>query len=341
MNEKLFAGSGVFLLAVALLAGGLGTASPPAAPPGARILAAATDLFDSLNEKERAKALVDFKSRERFDWHFIPKERKGIPLKDLEPAARTKVLALLSASLSEKGARLVQTVMSHEDILREIEGSKRRFPRDPLLYHLTFFSRPSREGPWGYSFEGHHLSVNVTLEGERVLSATPLFYGANPAIVREGPQKGLRILAGVEDLARDLVRSLKEPERKACLAEEGGAVPEEVPAGKESVPYSGSLPAGVSADSLGEDARAKLGELIAQYTNNLPAEIVQGVLEGGLKGVRVAWRGSLEPYQPHSYLVHGPGFVISYTNRQDGAAHIHSCFRSLKGEFGLPPESKG
>src|SRR6185503_2705515 len=254
---------------------------------------------------------------------------------------RAKVQTLLAASLSEKGAKLVQTVMSHEDILREIEGAQRKFPRDPLLYHLTFFSRPSRQGPWGYSFEGHHLSVNVTLEGDRLLSASPLFYGANPAIVRDGPQKGLRILGGVEDLARDLVRSLKEPERKACLGEEGGVVPEEVPAGKESVPYKGPLPAGVAADSLGEEARAKLAELIAQYTGNLPPEIAQGVLESGLKGVRVAWRGSLEPYQPHSYLVHGPGFVINYTNTQNGAAHVHSCFRTLKGEFGLPPESKG
>src|SRR6266498_3064520 len=108
MNEKLFAGSGIFLLAVALLTGGLGKASAPAAAPGARILATASDLFDSLNEKERAKALADYKSRERFEWHFIPKDRKGVPLKELEPAARTKVLALLSASLSEKGARLAE-----------------------------------------------------------------------------------------------------------------------------------------------------------------------------------------------------------------------------------------
>ena len=48
------------------------------------------------------------------------------------------------------------------------------------------------------------------------VGATPLFFGANPAEVKSGPKKGLRVLATVEDLARELVGSLSDAQRKKC-----------------------------------------------------------------------------------------------------------------------------
>src|SRR5262249_28922125 len=188
---------------------------------GARILKAAAELFDSLSEGEKSAALFDYSSEERYNWHFIPRERKGIPLKNLSDSQRAKAKALLAAGLSETGAKKAEQVMSLEDVLREIEGPERKFPRDPLLYHISFFAKPSKDGRWGWRLEGHHLSFNFTLQGEEVLSSTPAFYGANPAIVREGPKKGLRVLAPVEDLARELVTSLDADQLKSCKGEEG------------------------------------------------------------------------------------------------------------------------
>src|SRR2546426_682058 len=179
MNERFFALSGAFLLAVVLwtlTSGGLDPRAPRAAQAeagcGPRILKAAADLFDSLGEKAREKALFEFKNEERYNWHFIPRDRKGVTLGELDEGQQSRVRALLSAALSERGARKAGEVMAHEAILAGIEGPQRKFARDPRLYYLTFFSRPSRDGRWGWRLEGHHLSLNFTLDGDRVLSFT-------------------------------------------------------------------------------------------------------------------------------------------------------------------------
>ena len=342
MNKCLFGLSGAFLVAV-LLASVLTGRTEGTLPAflgektGPRIFKAASEVFDSLSEDQRKIALHEYSSEERFNWHFIPRDRKGIPLKDLNESQRQKVKGLLSASLSETGARKAQEVMSLEDILREMEGPERKFPRDPFLYHVSFFAKPSKEGRWGWRLEGHHLSFNFTLKGEEVLSSTPAFYGANPAIVREGSKKGLRVLGPLEDVARDLVTSLDADQSKACKGEEGGAVPEEVP-GTEKPRYSGPYPAGVGAEKLTAAQKKVLQKLIHEYTQNLPQELAEAYdKENGenLQDVHFAWRGGVKPYEPHSYLVHGPAFVINYTNTQNNAAHVHSCLRRLKGEFGL------
>ena len=80
--------------------------------------------------------------------------------------------------------------------------------RDPGLYYLRVFGDPGGPRPWGWRFGGHHVSLhNLVVDGELV-ATTPCFLGADPAI---SPLLGgavNRPLARVEDLARDLVRSL-------------------------------------------------------------------------------------------------------------------------------------
>lgn len=340
MNKCLLGLSGAFFLAVLVgssLSGRSDGIAPAEGKTGARILKQAAELFDSLDEKQRKMALFDYSSDERFNWHFIPRDRKGIPLKDLDDGQREKVKGLLGAGLSERGAKKVGEVMSLEDILRELEGPKRTFPRDPLLYYVSFFAKPSKDGRWGWRLEGHHLSFNFTLQGEEVLSSTPAFYGANPAIVREGPRKGQRVLGEVEDLARELVTSLDPDQLKASKGEEGGAVPEEVP-GTEKPRYTGPYPAGVGAEKLTAAQKKVLQKLIREYTQNFPEDLASaGERESSedLKDVHFAWRGGVKPYEPHSYLIHSPAFVINYTNMQNDAAHVHSCLRRVKGEFGV------
>jgi hypothetical protein len=78
--------------------------------------------------------------------------------------------------------------------------------RDPGLYYLRVFGEPGSP-TWGWRFGGHHVSVNNLVVGGAVVATTPSFLGADPATA---PLLGsvLRPLAGPEDLARELVRSL-------------------------------------------------------------------------------------------------------------------------------------
>src|SRR5690606_13027085 len=89
--------------------------------------------------------------------------------------------------------------------------------RDPGAYCILFFGQPSESGTWGWRFEGHHLSINLTMIEGKWISGTPLFMGANPAEVLKGPRKGMRPLAPEEDLGRKLVNSLDDEQRRNAI----------------------------------------------------------------------------------------------------------------------------
>ena len=109
-----------------------------------------------------------------------------------------------------------------EGILREIESFG--WFRDPELYWFTIFGEPSDSAPWGWRFEGHHVSLNFLSTRGNVTVSTPAFLGANPARVPSGPRAGWRLLPAEEDLARRLLASLTPEQRsRAVLSERAPA----------------------------------------------------------------------------------------------------------------------
>src|SRR5438874_615628 len=173
--------------------------------PAEEMAGAANNFLAALTPEQRGKAVYELKDEERFDWHFIPKPRKGLPVKEMSPAQRNLAHALLSTGLSQQGYAKAATIMSLEQVLFDLE--KKGPTRDAELYFFTIFGAPGNTA-WGWRLEGHHISLNFTVAGGRVLAVTPSFMGANPGEVREGPRKGLRVLGAEEDLARRLVKSL-------------------------------------------------------------------------------------------------------------------------------------
>ena len=130
-----------------------------------------------------------FDSPERFNWHWIPRERKGLPIKELKPEQRALAFGLLDTGLSTKGVIKATTIMSLEEILR-VEEHGTGPVRDPELYFVSVFGDPDDQGEWGWRIEGHHLALNYTLQDGRVVSATPFMFGSNPAEVHPGRGKG-------------------------------------------------------------------------------------------------------------------------------------------------------
>ena len=332
MNRRLFFASAAFLTCVALMKVVFAVTAAPRT--GERLLHAASALFDSLTDEQRKVALFEYSSEERFLWHFIPKDRKGLPLRDMKDEQRAAAKLILAAGFSEAGAKRAQEIMGLEDVLREMEGPKRQFPRDPLLYHVFFFGKPSTVDRWGFRYEGHHFSASFTLKGAELVSATPLFHGANPGLVKDGPTKGLRVLAKEEDLARALVSSLSEEQLKSA---KGEGAPEEVP-GTEKAKYTGPFPPGITGDKLSAEQKESLRKLLKQYAEALTEDEATPFLkeaDGDLKDIHFAWRGGLKSGEGHSYMLHNPVFMINYINAQNDAVHPHSCLRLMKDEFGL------
>src|SRR5579864_7097945 len=154
---------------------------------------AAKAFLASLNPEQRAQATFQFQDDERFDWHFIPKPRKGLPLRDMTSEQKQLAHALLSAGLSQRGYIKATEIMSLDEVLRLLENGKGP-KRDPEGYFFTVFGEPSANGTWGYRVEGHHLSQNFTVVNGKI-AASPSFFGSNPAEVKDGQRKGLRVLA--------------------------------------------------------------------------------------------------------------------------------------------------
>lgn len=298
----------------------------------AEMTTAAQAFMNTLDEAARERATMAFEDEERFNWHFTPRERKGLPLKAMTPEQRMAAHDLLRSALSSKGYLKATSVIYLENILKVLENGSPR--RDPELYFFSIFGTPGSDEPWGWRLEGHHLSLNYSSVTD-TLSTTPAFFGANPAEVRSGPSAGLRVLAAEEDLARDLMAMLSEAQREqAIILEEA---PEEIVTG---VARKASLESfeGLAASEMTEAQRTLLRRLLEEYAHNMPHDVAHRQLrhieEAGFDSLHFAWAGTLERGGPHYYRIHGPTVLFEYDNTQNNANHVHTVWRDFEGDFG-------
>lgn len=304
---------------------------------------AANKFLGSLSAEQRQKATFAFEDEtNRLDWHFIPRERKGVPLKELDAKQRDLALAFLRTGLSAAGYKKATSIMELETILGEIEAKARAasgrgggISRDPSLYFFSVFGTPGAKPAWGWRVEGHHVALNFTIVNGELIATSPSFFGQNPAEVKEGPQQGLRILRGEEDLARELLKSLTAEQRKTAILD--------VKAPNDIISFNSKkadplAPEGVAAAQLTPQQRDMLKKLIEEYatqmTSDLAADRIDKIQKAGLDKVHFAWAGEPEHGQPHYYRVQGPTFLIEYDNTQNNANHIHSVWRDFDGDFG-------
>jgi Spy/CpxP family protein refolding chaperone len=306
-----------------------------AGAPGEEMATAARRFLDALTPEQRAKASFEFKADDRQDWHYIPKDRKGITFKELDAKQRQLGLALLRSGMSEGGYTKATNIMSLEPILAELEGAGRRFPRDPLLYHVFVFGKPEPQGTWGWRVEGHHLSANFTIVKGEHFAATPSFLGTNPAEVQQGPRQGLRILSGEEDLGRQLVKSLNTEQRKSAIF--SATAPKEIfTEAKRRV--QALEQAGIVASQLTSEQRQQLMKLIEEYVRRVRPELAEADLaqirQAGVEQLQFAWAGGLEKGEGHYYRVQGPTFLLEYDNTQNNNNHVHAVWRDFDGDFG-------
>ena len=329
----------VSLLALGLAFSAFAPRRAAAHDAGTQMSAIAKVFLSALTPEQKAKASFEFASEERENWHFIPRERKGLPLKEMTPQQRLLAHALLNTGLSFSGAAKAVTIMSLEEVLYQIEGadeSKRaatREKRDPEKYFVSIFGEPADKGSWGWRVEGHHLSLNFTLKDGQMIRATPSFMGTNPGEIRQGPLTGLRVLAVEEELGRELVKSLTPEQFKTAFVDTV-APKEMITAAEHKV--SALSPAGLADTELNEKQKGMLMRLVSEYIGRMRPEIADAAREEFKNSgpLYFAWAGGKERGEPHYYRVQGKTFLIEYDNTQNDANHVHSVWRSFDGDFG-------
>ena len=305
-------------------------------PPGEeKLVTAAQHFLDLLEDSQQQSATYPLDDEERYNWHFTPREREGVPLKAMSEAQQEAALQLMKICLSEAGYEKAQNIRELENVLRYVENRPPNDTRrDPMNYSFTIFGEPRAGQAWGWRVEGHHLSLNYTAIDNQIVSATPTFLGANPGKVPSGPKKGWRVLQPEEDLGRALVKLLNEDQLStALIAEE--AYPEIVTDTKRYAKIGEQE--GLLYADMTSAQQDKLVQLLDLYYNVHRAEVAEAALtpiKEDLSNIYFAWAGGLEVGDPHYYRIHGPTFVIEYDNTQNNANHIHTIIRDLKNDWG-------
>jgi hypothetical protein len=290
-------------------------------------------LDEVIDDAAREALYLPVNHEARLGWSYFPGDRAGLRLGNLDPRQRAAVMDILRGMLSGTGFAKIEQIRKLESVLKQMENNP---GRDLENYYLTVFGDPSEEDFWGVRWEGHHISLNWSIQGGTIVSSTPQFLGSNPATVPQGhTMAGERVQRAEEELARSLVRSMTRPQREQAVLVK--RAPAEIltrmqgevsPLPQEGIRYA----------DLEGGQQGLLMQMIEQYASTQSPFVMRQRLdrikESGLDDIYFYWIGSLHPEEGHYYRIQGPSFLIEYDNTQNNANHIHTVWRDFDGDFG-------
>ena len=302
--------------------------------------------------------------------------RGGISLKDMTPTQRSAAMYLLATALSKKGYEKVQEIMEGDEVNKKTDtgpgnngnrpprgnggpppgsggpppggggnhppdGGPPRLSGDMFgkdLYYISLLGTPSEKTPWMLQFGGHHLALNLTIDGEQGV-LTPTLTGAQPALYTEAG-KTVRPLGQESDKALALLNSLDDGQKKQAVLsyELADLVLGPGQDGKKIQPE------GLRASAMTEKQRAMLLDVIAEWAgiiNDTAAATRMAQLKTDINQTWFAWSGpttgeigkNITAY----YRIQGPHLVIEYAPQTlggDPALHVHTMYRDPTNDYG-------
>jgi Protein of unknown function (DUF3500) len=344
-----------------------------------RIVSAANTFVSTLDQKQRHSAVFAFDDeQQRARWSNLPTgfvPRGGISLKDMTPAQRSAAMALVSSALSPRGFEKVQQIMEGDEVLKDTEGNGPPFGGGPPpgpgngppnggagrgrppfanggdgqmfgkdLYYLSILGTPSENNPWMLQFGGHHLALNITIDGERGI-LTPALTGAQPALYTlDG--KTVRPLGRESDKAMALLNALDESQRKQAVLNYRVADLVLGP-GQDGKTIQ---PEGLKASAMSDKQRVMLLDVIAEWTGIIhesaaAARLVE--IKTDIDETWFAWSGATTVAPGKNitayYRIQGPHLVIEYAPQGlggDPSMHVHTMYRDPTNDYGRKPSAK-
>ena len=313
----------------------VGTYQPKKSGHSPEAIAKAGEAFLSLlDADQRKKTLHAIDSPERRRWTNLPARPNagGIRLGELNESQLKAACDLMRALFSQQGYDKLCHIMLADDQLLRNGRPNPGFGTE--TFSVVVFSTPSPAEPWAFQIDGHHVGVNVSLNG-KAMTMSPSFIGTQPEAFNIGDRE-FRPFAGEVDEAYKLIGSLTDEQRKAAIIRPRRGFIRTGP-GKD-----GHVPAaqGVSCSTFSEDQKKNLLKLISQWVNNLPEkQAAQRMkqLENEIDKMKFAWNGPTAPRSDVSYSIQGPSLIIEYACQDLGGNpldHLHSNYRDPTNEYG-------
>lgn len=298
------------LLAAVLGACAVQTDARQATTPGPAAVAAvadpaleaiATELHASLNQAQRAQAVLPYDDPQRSEEKFLGGPRAGIPLAKLDERQRALAQQLISGFTSERGRKVCEHIANQAG------------PEGFARFHLAFFGAPGSDRPYAWRIAEHHLTlVNVEVRSGS-LTVGPILLGSSPP----------DFFGEEEDRLIALYAALSAEDRALVRVDGAGVAAEPIIAN------------GAAAWRLSPAAQAKLKEVIDHRLSFFAPRVQQrlrAVIEerGGFSALRLAFYGVADRrcFEGGKWdcKIGGPTFLCDYENSR---GHIHL---SLKGE---------
>ncbi len=273
----------------------------------------------------------------RKDWSYWPRPRSGLSVELMTTEQRKLTHDLLSTLLSSEGHLKVVHIMQLDEILWSLEDVG--LPRGVEKYFLSFFGTPSETTPWAWRFEGHHVSLSVTVAPGSI-TVTPSFFGADPSETQVGVLAGFRPLRDEEDIARDLVMSFDNSQRaRAVISDEAPNDIFTTNANRDLEAWetwrTRVRPEGLRVAEMDEDQQVLVRRLLNEVVTRYRPEISEAYLaEIDFEQLSFAWMGGIERHAQHYYRLQGGDFIFEFDNAQDNGNHIHSVWRDVANDYG-------
>ncbi|KEF50976.1 uncharacterized protein A1O9_12974 [Exophiala aquamarina CBS 119918] len=275
--------------------------------------------------------------------------RHGVRLEEASDELVDAVLQLIRASLSKTGYYKATGCMKVNHFLGEtVNGSK---VLNEKSYNMTIFGTPSEAEPWGWQLFGHHFDMNCFVVGTQMV-VTPVFMGAEPNIIDDGPYKGTELFTDQEQTALELINSFdpvirehlrvynelqgsEYPEWRYHPADQrhlGGAFQD-----NRVIPYEGLKVTGFSAAQ--QDLVRHLVYLSVNYLPDKALVTKMAEVENHWAETYFCWIGAFNRNDGFYYKVHSPVIMVEFdhhsgvflNNALPLPFHIHTLVRTPNG----------
>jgi len=327
-------------------------ARPGEEAPIEAMVAAANDLLAALSEEDRARVAFPVDAVEWQTWanpEFMQFDT-GLRLEFQPPEVREKALALVRASLSPEGFASVRAMMLVNSFLGDVVDLPTVLGE--WSYNIALYGTPDPRAPWGWQLYGHHCAVNcLVVDGRMVVS--PVFLGAEPDEIDEGPHAGTRdLFADRIDAGLAVMAALPEAQRAQATVYaqmvDPAMPPGRVHPGDErhlagAFQDNRVIPVeGVRVAELSEEGRRRVLDVVAAFVRLLPEgprAARMREIEAHLDETWFSWIGGHQPGDVFYYRVQSP-VVIAELDHHGGVFldydtpktfHIHTVLRTPHG----------
>lgn len=302
----------------------------------ASIAEARDAFFKSLGKQDQAKVLRPALDKEWRKWSNLPPrpDYAGVCLKDISPEQISSFLNLLAESTSAYGFEKIRDIILSDDKLIDLANPPSGVLLGSNWYWVVLFGEPSDNGIWGWQIDGHHLGLNVIINGGE-LSIAPSFIGTQPSNFSYGKRKNIQPMKTEMDVPYDIIESLNDAQLTKVVV---GTRTQNLSAGPgldKVMPQK----KGLAISDLNREQKQMVLELASAWINIMPEKFAKKDfrhVRRHMNSGRFAWRGKTSRKDPVYYSLNMSGFFVEFTHNNLGGdpfAHIHSVYRKIGSDY--------